>query len=144
MSCGRTAARTTERGEAAGQEEKFRAGYAAVNRGDMPGVLSFLDPEIEWDMSRSFPDGPVYLGHNGVRRFFSDVNKLWDEFRLEIEELHAAGDDMVVIGWWSARGKGSTVPIRERGGWVWRMRAGKAVRMRFYLNPLEALDAANS
>jgi ketosteroid isomerase-like protein len=111
---------------------KFHRGYEAVNRGDLGGVLAFLHPEIEWDMSRAFPDGPVYHGHAGVRRFFDDAAKLWDDFRLEIDELHELDEHVVVVGWWTGTGRHSRVPIRSPGAWVYRMRHGRADRMRFY------------
>jgi ketosteroid isomerase-like protein len=124
-----------------GHATKFWAGWAAVNTGDVDGVLRFLDPQIEWDMSHGFPDGPVYHGHAGVRDFFDDVAKLWQEFRIEIEDVREVADHVVVAGWWSATGRGSTVPVRARGGWFWRLRDGKAILMRFYSDPHEAFEA---
>lgn len=118
---------------------KFHRGYEAVNRGEVDGVLELLDPRIEWDMSRSFPDGPVYHGHVGVRQFFADAAKLWEDFALEIDELHDADNEIVIIGWWSGTGRASGVPIRSPGAWVYRMRGGRAVRMRFYRDRDDAL-----
>ncbi len=118
---------------------KFHLGYQALNRGDVGGVLNFLDPQIEWDMSCSFPDGPVYRGHLGVRQFFTDVQKIWDDFRLEIDALHEAGEHIVVLGWWSGKGKMSGVPIRSPGAWVYRMHGGRATRMCFYHEASAAL-----
>lgn len=118
---------------------KFHRGYDAANRGDLGVVLEFLHPGIEWDVSPAFADSPVYRGHEGVRRFFADAEKLWDEFRLEIEELHRAREHFVVLGWWSGRGKASRVPVRSHGAWVYRMHRGRAIRMRFYLDREAAL-----
>ena len=119
--------------------DKFRAGFEAVNRNDFESVIDLLHPQIEWDVSPAFPDGPVYRGHDGVRRFFRDVFNIWDEWRIEIDEVHEAGDYVVIVGSWSGRGKGSGGPSRHRGGWFWRLRAGKGVQMRFHADPQAAL-----
>jgi ketosteroid isomerase-like protein len=120
---------------------KFRAGFEAVNRRDIDAVLDLLDPEIEWNLSAAFPDLPVYHGHAGVRHFFEDVFKLWDEWRIEIDEIHEQGDYVLVLGSWSGKGKGSAVPVRDTGGWFWRLKDRKGVLMRFYANPSEAVRA---
>ena len=118
---------------------RFEAGWAAVNRGHVDSVLDLLHPEVEWDMSRAFPDGPVYMGHDGVRRFFHDVRQLWEELTLEMQSLHELGDRVVVIGHWAARSRGAAVPVRSPGGWSWLLRDGKAIRMRFFSDPEAAL-----
>lgn len=122
--------------------DRFRRGFDAVNRRDFDAVLEVLDPEIEWDMSHAFFDGPIYYGHAGVRRFFEDVYKLWDEWRIEIGELYQGGGHVVILGWWAARGKGSDAPVRSPGGWLWEVRDGRGIRMRFYPDPAEALKTA--
>jgi ketosteroid isomerase-like protein len=120
---------------------KFQAGWAAVNRGEIEAVVDLLHPEVEWDVSPAFVDLPVYRGHAGVRRFFYDVFQLWEEFRLEIDEIHERDDQVLVVGWWAARGRTSSVPIKEPGAWLWTMRGEKGAAMRFYSDPAQAWDA---
>jgi ketosteroid isomerase-like protein len=121
-------------------ETKFRAGWEAVNREDIPAVLDLLDPDIVWDMSCGFLDGPVYHGHAGVRQFFADVAKLWDEFRLEATRIVERPNGVAVLGHWAARGKGSDAPVQSPGGWYWRLNEhGKAELMRFHNDPQGAL-----
>src|SRR5947208_17055521 len=122
-------------------EAKFRAGWEAVNRGDVDAVLDLVHPSIVWDMSAGFLDGTVYAGHDGVRAFFADVAKLWQEFRLEINEIVERDDAVAILGSWSAHGRESAAPVRSPGGWYWRLTDGRATVMRFYTDPWQAVEA---
>ena len=58
----------------------------ALARGDVGGMLDFLDPELEWRAPESVPWGCTFRGHEGFREF---VGKLLDqpaEFRREMLE----------------------------------------------------------
>jgi ketosteroid isomerase-like protein len=39
--------------------DALRAGYEALNRGDLSAVLALLDPEIEWHEPAPSPDESV-------------------------------------------------------------------------------------
>jgi ketosteroid isomerase-like protein len=50
----------------------------ALGRRDLSRLIAFADPEVEW---RSFfaelGEGGVYRGHDGTRRYMSDLNEAW-------------------------------------------------------------------
>jgi ketosteroid isomerase-like protein len=64
------------------------------------------------------------------------------EWRLEPERFIDAGDRVVVVARLSARGKASDVSLERHDGMVWTVRDGKAVRLDYFNNPTEALEAA--
>ena len=53
--------------------EIVRGLYETFARRDGESAFSVYDPNIEWDMSRSFgalpSEEPIYHGHEGVRRY---------------------------------------------------------------------------
>jgi ketosteroid isomerase-like protein len=65
---------------------------------------------------------------------------VYPDFRVEPERFVDAGDDVVVIG--TARGTtASGVETQWRQGYVWTVREGTAIRLRWFNDPAEALEA---
>ena len=57
-----------------------RRGYEAFGRGDIEGLVSLMDNDIEWvSPGRSdLPTAGRRQGHQQVREFFASVNELYD------------------------------------------------------------------
>jgi uncharacterized protein len=69
------------------------------------------------------------------------IGELFEGYTVEVERMVDAGDDVVVIGVIHARGRGSGAEIRQRHGYVWTLRDGRAVRFRWFGNPDDAFRA---
>lgn len=105
--------------------------------------MDALDPEIEYDLTH-FPDGRVYRGHEGVREAFRIWMGTWEEYRQELDELIDVGDDeVIVLVRELGRGKGSGIELERPTAGVWRLRSGKAIRIRFYETRQAALEAVS-
>ena len=119
---------------------------AAHERGDFEAVFAAYDPEIEWhggtlDMAAGFE--PAYYGHDGVRKFWRTWFEAWETVSFDYEEFHDAGDVVVTI--LSQRVRGRTTGIEfdwNSYGQNWTIRNGKIVRVEFYAERREALEAA--
>ena len=48
-----------------------RGVYDAFAKGDVPAVLGFLAPDIEWTEAEGFPYGGTYNGPDACSRVFS-------------------------------------------------------------------------
>ena len=74
--------------------------------------------------------------------------RTWTEdfdWSIELERLVEAGDDLVVgVVSQRATGRGSGVPVELRMAVVYELEGGLIVRMRNYLDPAEALQAAGA
>ena len=112
----------------------------AFDAGDYDAALEAFDPDIEYDLSH-FPDGRIYRGHGGVREAFRIWVGTWEDYRQERDEPIDAGDEVILPTREYGRGKGSGVALERPTFGVWTMRAGKAVRIRFYSTLAEALEA---
>jgi ketosteroid isomerase-like protein len=104
--------------------------------------LAFWDEEGEFYPLRAQLEGQSYLGHDGVMRFVAELQEDFEEVRFEIDEVRDAGEQVVGIGRFRARGRGSGVDINVPVGVVQRMRRGKIVYARLFSEPADALEAA--
>jgi ketosteroid isomerase-like protein len=108
-------------------------------------MLETLDPEIEWQPALLMSlegKATVYRGHEGIREFFRDLDEVLDEVHAEYSEIRDFGDRIVGIGRIRTRGKGSGAETESPLGSVSDLKNGKAIRVRTYLDPQEALEAA--
>ena len=127
--------------------EIVREVIAASKRGDMNKVFAAYDPSIEWRIGRlTVPITdlePVYHGHDGIRAFWRTWFEAWDSVSFEYEELIDAGNIVVTVLSQRMRGRASGVEqVWTSYGQNWTMHAGKVVRVEFFPNRAEALEAA--
>lgn len=74
--------------------------YAAFGRGDIPGLLSFLAPDIEWRFlgDRRAPYTGRVQGHAGVAEFFGKVAQADGIQLFEPREFLVGPDHVTVVG----------------------------------------------
>lgn len=124
--------------------ELVRQAIETFNEGDVEGSFAdVLAPEFEYIPTGRIPGAEgVYRGHEGWRRF---LELFWGEFdnaRIEIRDLVAAGDHVVAAQTFRGRGKQSGVEASWDLWQVWTLRDGKAVRGQGFTTESEALEAA--
>jgi ketosteroid isomerase-like protein len=125
--------------------EAFKRGIEAYNRRDVEALLDGLDAEIEWRPVLPVVLGgemTVYRGHDGIREMLRDLDEVFAERHVEFSEIRQAGANVVATGRLRTRGKGSGAPSESPFGWVAEFRDGKSMRIRTYLDPRQALEAA--
>jgi ketosteroid isomerase-like protein len=71
-----------------------------------------------------------------------DLYDAFDEIRIEVSEIRDMGDRVVAIGRTRSRGKASGADVNTPIGFVTEFKNGKAISVRGYLDPKEALEAA--
>ena len=115
--------------------------YAAFAVRDIERVEAVLDPDVVFIavtggiIGRTEP----YRGHEGMREYFRDVARIWDELVLTPREFEEVGDAILVTGRVSARSPSRM--ISGSTGWVWRVRNGLVVYVRVYASAAEARAA---
>jgi hypothetical protein len=100
-------------------------------------------PDFVWDMSkfRGWPEQQTYEGLEGARVFLRDWLEAWDDWEVEVEALHDAGEKVVALVRQRGRSKTSGLPVDMAYGQVFTIRDGKLARMEMYADPAEALEA---
>ena len=117
----------------------------AYNRRDVEAMLNELHPEIEWHPWLQVQLGggaTVYRGHQGVREGIRDVEEAFSEIQAEQAEVRDLGERVVAIGHLRGRGKESGAVTESDIAWIVEFKSGKVIRVREYLDPQEALEAA--
>jgi ketosteroid isomerase-like protein len=119
-----------------------RRAFDAFARRDLDALTEICAPDLEFvpaTLSVAGREQP-YRGVEGLRRYFDDVSRIWQELRAEPEAYYEAGDRVAVVGRVYAWGVGQMIdaPI----GWAWRLRDGRLVHGQVFESRREALDAA--
>ena len=126
-------------------QENVEIALAAVdawNRGDREAWLALWDEDAEFYPLRAQLEGESYRGHGGLERFLDEMAEDFEDVRFEIDEAREAGEQVVGIGRFRARGRASGVDLNVPLGVVQSVQRGKIVYIRFYSEPAEALKAA--
>lgn len=125
------------------ETEALKEVYAAINRNDIPAVLSFFDPQIERiEPAVGFPSADVYKGHAEVATHFSRARQTWAEGTCEPEKFIVAGDKIIVFVYVKVRLKNKLEWIEGRIADVFAFRGGKVIQMRTFVERQQALDWA--
>jgi ketosteroid isomerase-like protein len=77
-----------------------------------------------------------------VRGYFRELITPFEAWAVQPEEFFERGDQVAVVYKVQARPKGSSAEIEIRNGALWTIQGGKAVSLRFFSKPEEALEAA--
>ena len=126
-------------------QENVEIALAAVdawNRGDREAWLVLWDEEAEFYPLRAQLEGESYSGHRGLTRFLAEMTQDFEEVRFEIEETRDAGEQVVGVGRFRARGRASGVDLNVPLGVLTRIQRGKIVYTRLFSEPADALEAA--
>jgi ketosteroid isomerase-like protein len=98
--------------------------------------------EAEFDYSVLYPDGPVVRGVEAWRDYADSLP--WSRsLKLAPERFFDVDDQRVLVFVHaSAEGEGSGVPVERRSASESTVRDGAIVRVKLYLDLMEALEAA--
>ena len=109
---------------------------------DVGAALAVSSEDVEFlPVTANLTTGGVpYRGHEGLTRYFEDVERVWSEVRLSPAEFRAVGDAVLVLG--SVHAHGGGMIIDNPTGWLFRVRDGKICWGRVYGSQEEAIEAA--
>ena len=115
----------------------IQGAYAAFAKGDVPGVLGILSPDIAWTEAEGFPYGGTYNGPNAVLEgVFMRLGAEWDGFAAVPDEFIDGGDAVVVLGKYSGKYKATGKSFQANFAHVWKLQDGKAIRFTQYVDTL--------
>src|SRR6478736_7225745 len=99
--------------------------------------------DFVWDMStfRGWPEQQTYEGVEEARGFLRNWIETWDDWELDVEALHDAGDKVVALVRQRGRSRAAGLPVDMSFAQVWTFRDGTPCRMDMYSDRDEALKA---
>ena len=114
--------------------------YELFNHRDLDGVLGLMHDEVEIEPRLGSLEGD-YSGHEGVRRWWSDLLDALPDYHAEIEELDCLGDTTFGRIRGSAHGADSSAPLVESWWQLIRWSDGKCIWFRNFATEAEAIGA---
>lgn len=111
--------------------EVVRAIYAAFAARDLGGALRYLAPDCELHLrgtqDRIGREEP-YRGHAGMREYFADVERTWEDLTLFATDFRAIPGAVIVMG--HVEGRIGGEPVKRRSVWTWKVADGKATEVK--------------
>ena len=108
-----------------------RAIYAAFAVRDLEGALDFVAPDCELHLegtARATGRPGPYVGLQGLRDYFADVEAVWHELTLHADDYRVVPGSVIVMG--HVEGRGDDGPFRRACVWTWRLSGGRAVQVK--------------
>jgi ketosteroid isomerase-like protein len=112
---------------------------AAINAREIEGYLACCTEDVELLLPLA---GAEYLGAVGIRRFFTDIEDIGPDFRIEVQRVQAIGDsNALALLRIRATGRASGIVTGAESANVYDFIDGKISRVRIFLDRDEALKA---
>ncbi len=116
--------------------------YKSFAVGDIDAVLEILAEDVEWIESEGIPYGGTFTGHEAiVNGVFAKIGSEWSNFSAHVDEFIDAGDIVITLGvdsgTYNTTGKSMQAPTAS----IWRLKAGKIVQFRQYIDTLAVVKA---
>jgi ketosteroid isomerase-like protein len=118
-----------------------RRGYEALARGDLEGLLSIADPEIEWHPPPNFPEPGPRRGIEAIRRGLRAYAETFEYFHTEPRRLLTTERPGEVLALARTRtcGKESGAEVTTEVAHLLTVRDGAVVRFEVIPDQREAL-----
>ena len=113
----------------------------AFNRRDLDAYLALTDEDVEAIPRVGAMEGG-YHGHDGTRRWWTDLLGAFPDFSVEFHEVHDMGGNLTLAaGRARGHGAGSDTPIEQEFWQVARWRRGRCFWWAHFDTRAEALEA---
>ena len=120
--------------------EFARTVVAAFNRRDVPALVDMTTDDFKWATWTGTVETTVYDGAKGLAGYFQDAD-VWEVLNLDVEEFRDLGDQVLVVGMFYAKGRGSGVEVRAPYYSAFFVTEGKLARVLSFRTEEEALEA---
>jgi ketosteroid isomerase-like protein len=78
------------------EEATVRRWFDAFNSRDLEGMLACMHPYVEFHPLRLHGLDSAYHGHEGVREWFAELQRLEHRHRIELAEVRTSSDGKLV------------------------------------------------
>jgi ketosteroid isomerase-like protein len=119
--------------------ETVRRAIAAINARDIDAYLACCNENVELLLPMA---GSEYLGANGIKRFFTDIEDTGPDFRIEVRRVEAIGHSTAIaLLRVESTGRVSGIATTADSANVYDFIDGKISRIRIFLDRNDALRA---
>ena len=121
-----------------------RQALVAVDEDDWDAVAGHLAPDVVFDNTRSRGPAPgVYRGPAEVHRFWERMTGIWESVHVDIGDLRAIGEIIVVPRTFRARGRDG-IEVTAQSTWLVTFEDDKIAQLCMYQEEQQAIEAAQA
>lgn len=118
--------------------------YSALNRNDIPTVLTLFSPEATRVETEGFPPPGIYRGLGEIEAHFRQGRSTWAEGGCYPEKILTRGERLVVLVHVKVRLKDRQDWLEGHTGDVFTFRGGKIIEFRTFMEHRKALEWAEA
>ncbi len=126
----------------------IREVYADFARGDAESVLARFHRRIDFRLAEHHvysPAGESWVGPEAVaQNFFARIGPDWEEFTVDPQTWHVAGDTVVVEGRYTGTHRRTGRPLDMQFCHVWHVAGAEVVRFRQYTDTAHLREVAGA
>jgi uncharacterized protein len=116
-------------------------GVAAMNRVDPDAFYALCDAQFEMRLVGVVGEPVRYVGEEGVFQFFHDMSESWADWGFDVEEARALDEHVLIKGRQRGRGRVSGIEVDSPRACVVTLRDGAVTQLRYFMEPVDALEA---
>lgn len=124
------------------KEQVVTALFEAFSSRRLADALSLLTDDVVFMpmTARVTQAGRPYRGHDGMRRYFADVEAQWLQLTLRPMQIKAAGDAVVALGLVSGRGTAGAFESAPTT-WMFKFRDDRVAHIQIFSDASHVLEA---
>jgi uncharacterized protein len=119
--------------------------YSDFGSGNIPGVLSGMSADVEWNEAENFPywDRKPFIGPDAILEgVFARIGSDWEYWNLTDMQLYNMDDDMVLAtGRYQAKYKKNGAIINAQFAHVWTFEDSKVIKFQQYTDTKQMANA---
>lgn len=119
--------------------------YRCFRQQDVARFTELCSPSIIWQQNQGFPGEGTHQGPLAVfNKVYKAFNLNWQRWHFVTERVLDAGDDIVVLGYFSGIQRDTNVAFEVAASHIYSFKAGKVVKFQQYTDePTEVVKKAN-
>jgi ketosteroid isomerase-like protein len=135
------AVRDTRRSVSQENLEIVRRTMDAFNARDLASYLALLSESVSFQSRFSAIDRVTYQGHDGLIRYFTELDEVWSRYEMQVQRMVAEGPRVAAVCHLYAVGRESDLELEEYPGVVFTLEASAITRIDAYTTHAETLAA---
>jgi ketosteroid isomerase-like protein len=112
--------------------DRVRWGFNRLMDGDIEALIAFAHDDIEFTPLLTGHAGEPYVGHDGIREWFADLQIEFERIASRLESVIEVGDTVIAEGELIVIGSGETPTVRQSVAWVVEMDHGRATKLEVF------------
>lgn len=117
--------------------------YRCFRQQDVERFKQLCSPSIIWQQNSGFPGEGTHQGPAAVfNKVYKAFNLEWKRWSFVIERILDAGDDIVVLGYFSGNQRDTSEHFKLAASHVYSFDDGKVVKFQQYTNEQEIVETS--